>query len=276
MLRYSPVLTGSFPLFYSMEQLVAYEEGEVTSQDDKQQSGEALPSAVDSSKTPDVSVGVPDLPTSSSSVGPSGPAPDVQTRNLPDLSAILADPTILCGVEPVPLPLWGRMRSIFDVQASYPRPLLCQLRNLPLVTSWERWLRSLQLFQGPSNVREPRTTSQGPVPAPGVGKLLPDRCYAQSPDPWTWPRSGPVAPPYLLPVQVPGVPPVHAGPARTFPDAVAAFPGPLPVLPTPGPATKSPPSPHPSDWPEFFEDVAPPFPGPCGTCCGTYALDPCS
>ena len=105
MLCYCSVLTGSFPLFYSMEQLVAYEEGEVTSQDDQQQPGEALPIAVDSYKTLEVvSVGFPDLPKSFSSAGPSGPTPDDQAHNLPDLSAILADPTTLHGVEPVPPP----------------------------------------------------------------------------------------------------------------------------------------------------------------------------
>ena len=82
MLRYCSVLTGRFPLFYSMEQLVAYEEGEVTPQDHQQQSVEALPVAVDFSKTPDVvSVGVPALPTSSSSAGPLGPTPE-RTRKV--------------------------------------------------------------------------------------------------------------------------------------------------------------------------------------------------
>ena len=145
-----PCLPEVFPLFYSMEQFVAYEEGDVTYQDDKQQSGKALPSAVDVSKTADVvSVGVPNLLTSSSLAGPSGPAPDVPTRNLPDLSDVLADPTTLCQVEPVPPTLKSRTRTILAVQASCLRPLLRQLRILPLVTSCESWFRSLQLFQGP-------------------------------------------------------------------------------------------------------------------------------
>ena len=91
-----------------------------------------------------------------------------------------------------------------------------------------------------SHLRGPRTTSQGPSSGSRCGgKLLPDRCYALPPDPWTWPRPGCVIPPYLLPLQVPGLPPVHTGPSRTFPAAVAAFPAPRPVLPTPGPATQS-------------------------------------
>ena len=122
----------------------------MTSQEDQQQSVEALPVAVDFSKTPDfVSVGVPALPTSSSSAGPLGPTPEDQGRNLPDLSAILADPTTLHWLNQFPRLLWRCMRATFDIQASCPRPLHRWLCNLPLVTSCEKSLRSLRLFQGP-------------------------------------------------------------------------------------------------------------------------------
>ena len=83
----------------------------------------------------------------------------------------------------------------------------------------------------PSALPRPFPTFEGlelhpraPVPAPGLGKLLPYHCCAPPPDPWTWPGPGPVVPTYPSPLVVPGLPPVHAGPSRTFPDAVA---GPL-------------------------------------------------
>ena len=102
MLRNYPMLTGSFPLSYNMEQLAAYEEGDMPSQDNQQQPGEALPLAVNTTKSPAVvPVGILDLLTSSSSLGPLGPVPKDQTRNLPALSAILTGPPTLDRVEQV-------------------------------------------------------------------------------------------------------------------------------------------------------------------------------
>ena len=67
------------------------------SQDNQQQPGEALPLAVNTTKSPAVvPVGALDLPTSSSS---SGAVTEDQTRNLPDLSTVLAGPPTLDGVE---------------------------------------------------------------------------------------------------------------------------------------------------------------------------------
>ena len=109
-LRNCPVLTGSFPLSYRMEQLVAYEEGEVTSQDDQQQSGKALPIAVNTSKAPEVvPVGVLDLLTSSSSF----------------LICQLSWQTLLpwTGLSQVPRLLWSPVRTNFDIQAACPWPL---------------------------------------------------------------------------------------------------------------------------------------------------------
>ena len=197
--------------------------------------------AVDSSKTPVVvSVGVPDLPTSSSLAGPSGPAPDDQTRYLSDLSAILADLSTLHGFEPVPPPpvepyenylrRTGRLSTASSSLALQPAAsdITRQMVTLP-----SAFPRPFPTFEGLE--LHPRA----PVPAPGLAKLLRDHCYAPPSDPWTWPRPGPVVPSYPSSMDVPGIPPVHTGPSRTFPDAVAAPPGHHPVMPTPGPATKS-------------------------------------
>ena len=241
MLRDCPVLTGNFPLSYIMEQHAAYEEGDMPSQDNQQQPGEALPLAFNTTKSSAVvPVGALDLPTSSSSSGPSGPMPEDQTRNLPDLSAVLTGPPTLDGVEQPPPPpaepyenflrRTGRLSTASS--SSAPQPAAVNVTR-DLVTLPSALPRSFPTFEG---LEQP---PRAPVPAPGLGKLLPDSCNVPPPDPWTWPSPGPVLPPFQSPLVVPGMPPVHAGAPRTFPDAVARPPGPLLVLMTPGPSAKN-------------------------------------
>ena len=183
--------------------------------------------------------GIPDLPMSSSA-GPEGPVPDDQTLNLPDLSTVLADPTSLDRVEPVPPPP-------VEPYENYLRRTGClltassSLALQPAAGDVTRDLVTLPLALPRPFLRfgglalHPRA----PVPAPGLGKILPDHCYAPPPDPWKWPGPGPVVPTYPSPLEVPGLPLVHAGSSWTFPDAVAGPPGPRPVMLTLGPAAKS-------------------------------------
>ena len=187
-----------------------------------------------------VSVDVLDLPTLSSSVGPLGPEPEEQTHNLPALSAVLTGPPTLDGVEQVPPPpvepyenflrRAGRLSTASS--SSAPQPAAVDVtRNL--VTLPSALPRPFPTFEGLE--QHPRA----PVPAPGLGKLLPDNYYIPPPDPWKWPGPGPVVPTFPSHLVVPGMPPVHARAPWAFPAAVARPHGPLPVLMTPGPSTKN-------------------------------------
>ena len=187
-----------------------------------------------------VSVDVLDLPTLSSSVGLLGPEPEEQTRNLPALSAVLTGPPTLDGVEQVPPPpvepyenflrRAGRLSTASS--SSAPQPAAVDVTR-DLVTLPSALPRPFPTFEGLE--QHPRA----PVPAPGLGKLLPDNCYVPPPDPWKWPGPGPVVPTFPSPLVVPGMPPVHTGAPWAFPAAVARPHGPLPVLMTPGPSAKN-------------------------------------
>ena len=68
--RDCPGLTGPFPLSSSMEQLAVYDDIDMTSQDTRQQPGEALPLAEDASKSSEVvKDGVPTIVDPGGSVG---------------------------------------------------------------------------------------------------------------------------------------------------------------------------------------------------------------
>ena len=77
--------------------------------------------------------------------------PHLMTKPATFLICQLSWQTLLhcTGLNQFPRLLWSRMRTIFNAQVACPRPLHRWLRNRPLVTSWDRWLRSLRLFQGP-------------------------------------------------------------------------------------------------------------------------------
>ena len=191
-----PVLTGSFPLSSSMEQLAPYDEGEMTSQDTPQQPGEALPIADNPSKLPAVVPdGVLDPPPSSFPAGLSGPVPGDQPCTLSTPSSVLTGPLTLDGVEQVPpLPaepyedfLHRTNRLSTASSSSGPQPAASDV-TMDLVTLPPTLPRPFPTFEGLD--QHPRA----PAPTAGPGKLLPDRCYIPPPDPWR----GPVrAPPFL-------------------------------------------------------------------------------